>query len=672
MKPIDLARKLAAANSPEEARAAYQLAIHQGGDPAERLEAAIYILQSGGDYRISYTCLRELYNQGCFREEVLSLMAGAFYEPNVKELRKRYERNCRLLKKYPYLFRKDFPPFEELPIVFFPYDGSGYVPYYPDQQRFGDYINFENPVVSRNFFRDLEKPVLADDVYSQYELEYLMDNVRGSEDIGRENHVYLHYTRWEEFCAYLQCLNLKPLLEKRKPVFLIGDEVSQYPIDFKARFGIDYSQYPLRPLSVREIKRLIWHTQLSAHNGGDFFNEVFDCHPNLLVLPSVMLEDLERQIGEYEAEMDKAVSLPDALARFEGWNPEIVEELYRMKGRTAKDMMVAVYLHMEGATIGLDRASRIVPAVFFQPHFENIIYSLLTDPRGNTILDAQSLEKIHTSPLLQDFRYIKTFTPLRRFTTSYAATVRFMYYYSLLLQREQAEDAATNVVTDVISERVFNRSFMIDPEDRLYKDSVLVRFEDGKLNPKATFTALAAFLDLPYTESMTYCSEGGRKAGGTPFIPGNDIGFDTGAVYRTYDEFANDAERYFIEYFLRDAYEYYGYDFHYYDGAPVDEAKVEALISGFTTLDHYIRITWKQVIDKVAVKGIERPLTPDEAQEARDEFLETHVDSFKEKRLHHARTLMSGLRFVNKNGQPLRFMRKLEPDPALLEQPLYH
>ena len=28
----------------------------------------------------------------------------------------------------------------------------------------------------------------------------------------------------------------------------------------------------------------------------------------------------------------------------------------------------------------------------------------------------------------------------------------------------------------------------------------MVRFEDGKLNPKATFTALAAFLDIPYTE----------------------------------------------------------------------------------------------------------------------------------------------------------------------------
>ena len=217
----------------------------------------------------------------------------------------------------------------------------------------------------------------------------------------------------------------------------------------------------------------------------------------------------------------------------------------------------------------------------------------------------------------------------------------------------------------MISERIFNRSFMIDPEDRLYKDSVLVRFEDGKLNSKATFTALAAFLDLPYTESMTYCSENGR------LDPHPDTkGFDPAPVYKTYDEYANSAECYFIEYFLRDAYEYYGYDFHYYDGAPVDEAKVEKLISGFTTIDHYIRVTWKRVFDRVDVSGVEKDLTPEEVQEARRQFLETYVDSFKEKRLRHAQTLMSGLHFVNRNGQPLRFMRKLEPDPALLEAPL--
>lgn len=676
MRPIELARKLAAIGSEEEARAAYSLTLHQGGEPAERLEAAVYILQTGGDYRVPYTCFRELYNQGHFREEVLSLMTGAFYEPNVKELRDRYRRNCRLLKKYPYIFRKDFPSFGELSIRFFPYDDDGYVPFYPEEERFGDYINFKNPVVSRDFFKDLEKPVLADGVTSQYELEYLNDNVRRSEDIGRENHVYLHYADWGSFCAYLQCLDFQALLESRKLVFLIGDELALYPIDFKERFGIDYGKYPLKPLGVREVNRMIWHAQLSSHNGGDFFNEVFDNHPNLLALPSIMMNDMEQQMKQLAENLDSAESLEEAKEIFYGWTPETVEELYRMKDRTPKDVMVAAYLNTKEAVAGLDRGSRIAPAVFFQPHFDNIVYRLASDAKGNTMVDADALETLRETPFIYGFKYIKTFTPMRRFTTSYGASIRFMLYFSQLRQQELAEgkDVPTNVVSDVISERVFNRSFMADPEDRLYQDSIVVRFEDGKLNPKATFTALAAFLDLPYTESMTYCSEGGKREDGTPFIQGNDVGFETGAVYRTYDEYCNDAERYFIEYFLRDAYAYYGYDFHYYDGAPVDEEKVKELISGFTMLDHYMRLTWWYVFKLLEVTSLDdgTPLTPEEAEAAKKEVLEEYMKTFQEKRLTHAQTLMSGLRFVNRNGQPLRFMKKLEPDPALLVQPLYH
>ena len=41
-------------------------------------------------------------------------------------------------------------------------------------------------------------------------------------------------------------------------------------------------------------------------------------------------------------------------------------------------------------------------------------------------------------------------------------------------------------------------------------------------------------------------------------------------------------------------------------------------------------------------------------------------------RLKLAKRLMGGLYFINKNGQPLRMMPKLELDPALLDQPLYH
>ena len=114
------------------------------------------------------------------------------------------------------------------------------------------------------------------------------------------------------------------------------------------------------------------------------------------------------------------------------------------------------------------------------------------DDKNRAVLHAGNYEQVKHSPVFQGFKYIKTFTPMRRFTTSHGATVAFMYASSLASQ-ENAEEKKS-VVSDAVSERVFNRSFMVDPQDRLYHDSVLVRFEDGKLNPKAVFTALAAIL----------------------------------------------------------------------------------------------------------------------------------------------------------------------------------
>ena len=669
MNTIDIARKFAAVGSAEDAIKAYTLALGQGAEPAERLEAAVYILQNGGNYQISYTAFIDLYNQGHFREDILPLMLHAFYEPNVKALRKRYERNCKLLRRYPYLFRKDFIPFEDLPFCLFPYDGEdGCVPFYPAEERFGAYINLRDPVISRNFFKDLEKPVLADDVYSQYELEYLQDNVRRSEDIGRENHVYLHYGDWGTFCTYLQCLNFRPLLESEKLVFLIGDEAAQYPIDFKERFGIDYSQYPLRPVRIREINRLIWHVQFSTHNGGDLFNEVFDSHPNLLILPSVALSNIEECVEKINHGLDGVGSLEMAQEGLAVWNrPDLVEELYRMKGRTKKDAMVALFLTEKLSATGLDPASRIAPAVLFQPHFNNIFYSLRANERGDAILESPNYEEIRKSPFFQGFKYVKTFTPLRRPTTSHGATVRFMYQSSLeSLERENQNEPAA-VVSDAIMERILNRSFMIDPADRLYRDSVLVRFEDGKLNPRATFSALAAFLDLPYTESMTYCSMGGERD------PHPETkGFDPAPVYKTYDDYANDAERYYIEYFLRDAYERYGYSFHYYDGAPVDEEKALELIKGFTTVNRYIRESWWRVFQTAEVTRGGKPVDEEFARSVQERLFNGYMETFEENRIRNTKILLRGLRLVNPAGQPLRFMQKLEPDPALLDQPLYH
>ena len=649
MRSIDLARQLAEAGQKDDAQKGYFLALQNKEelDPKEELEAASYLFFSKWDYKLPFTIFISLYNRGFFQAELMDLMLQAFYLPNVQKQQKQYGRNCRALARYPYFFRDGFLDFEALPILFFPFDDDGYIPFFKAENRFGDYINFDDPVIDRYFFGDLENPILAQDVYSQYQLEYLNDSVRRSEWVGRENHIYLHYTDWTRFCGYLPCLDFTGLLKEKKLVFLVEDEISQYPIDFKARFGIDYSQYPVKPVGIREVNKLIWHTQLSAHNGGDFFNEIFYGHPNLLSYESIMLDDY-RDIIHQARDIYKKNPM----------GTEANRQLAQLTNPTPKDLLVAVFLNTAEMSSGLDRTSRIAPALFFQPHFSNMVYELdVAEGEKACALSSKQYEEIKKSPIFKGFKYIKTFTPIRRPTTSYAATVRFMVGGIDSTERKQ-------IVPDAMMQRVLNRSYLRKPGDRLYRDSVLVRFEDGKLNPKATFTRLAEFLDIPYAESLTYCSS--RLGLNPESLAGNVRGFDPATVYRTYDEYANDEERAFLEYFMRDIYEACGYDFQYYKGEPVDLAWAEDKISRFSTINKWIAHSMRERFQAERKKGERK------GGEEKDETdIRLQLDFYQHNRLRIASLLLNNPRFITHKGQPLQMIPVLQLDPALLEQPLY-
>lgn len=660
MRTIEVARKLAEAGRKEDAQKGYYLALQKMDtetlEPMEQLEAASFLFFSQWDHRLPFTIFVSLYNQGHFQDEIMNLMLQAFYLPNVQKQRRQYDRNCRALARYPYFFRDGFPDFDALPILFFPFDDQGFVPFLQAENRFGEYVDFNDPVIDRYFFEDLENPILAEDVFSQYQLEYLNDNVRKSEWVGRENHIYLHYINWNQFCGYLPCLDFVSLLKEKKFVFLVEEEIDQYPIDFKARFGIDYSQYPVKPIGIREVNRLIWHTQLSAHNGGDFFNEILYGHPNLLAYESVMFESVQDTIKSQRQELKKNLN---AKGR-------VVQELARLQHPTDKDFLVASFLNDDVVAGNVQEDSRIVPALLFQPHFFNVFCSInLNDTQDKAIISSNQYEEISQSPVFNQFKYIKTFTPMRRITTSYAAMVRFMY--------KSAEECNwESVVPDAFTERLLNRTFMVDKWDRLFRDSALVRFEDGKLNPKATFTAMAEFLDIPYTESMTYCS--GKTGLNPESYKGNALGFDPAPVYRTYDEYVDEAACCLLEYFMRDVYEAYGYDFHYYHGEPVDMDWVKEKLESFHRLDHLIVQTGQNYLEGSTSENsvILFGDTAYKKQEGNQMIVESRLNDYKKNRVRVTENLLKNLQFVNKQSQPLQFMKKLELDPALLEQPLYH
>ena len=74
----------------------------------------------------------------------------------------------------------------------------------------------------------------------------------------------------------------------------------------------------------------------------------------------------------------------------------------------------------------------------------------------------------------------------------------------------------------------------------------------------------------------------------------------------------------------------------------------------------------------VREKLLDQKCTEEEAERVGEEQAREFLQRYHDNRRYAVKILMQGLRFVNKNGQPLHFMKKLELDPALLEQPLYH
>ena len=163
----------------------------------------------------------------------------------------------------------------------------------------------------------------------------------------------------------------------------------------------------------------------------------------------------------------------------------------------------------------------------------------------------------------------------------------------------------------------------------LYPDMRVVRFEDLKLNPKATLSSLTEFLDIPLTPSMyrtSFCgvSNKGWSTSGDLFE-----GFDPKPVFSEHNEYLSFFDKYRIEMALEKEYEAYGYKPMYYDGQRFsDDEKlemmklpflcesiktalpIESLIAGRRSGMNFInfRLAIKQIPFKIA--GIDGDIAP--------------------------------------------------------------
>ena len=339
---------------------------------------------------------------------------------------------------------------------------------------------------------------------------------------------------------------------------------------------------------------------------------------------------------------------------------------------TEKDVLISIFLSANDNFDSYDKKSRIVPALYVQPHFDKIVPEANYDEeKGILELQEGGEKEITKSNMLNNFKYIKSFAPLRRFTTSYGCAMKF--------ELSQTED---HVLKNDMPKIFLVRNYMISKDNRFYKDCRLVRFEDGKLNPEATFTALANFLDIPYTDSMKYCSLYGEK--NMKSFATNVIGFDTTSVYKKYEDILDISEKYLIEYAHQNAYKYYGYDFEYYDNKQLDDEQIEMIVDNCNKyITHYLE-TAKYHLNKYEMKIID--ISEDfsveyykqisykdekEKSEMIDDFSQKYLKLQMDRIKHILKMIKPNDKIVNKNGTELKFMPMIEPIKELMVNPKY-
>ena len=82
--------------------------------------------------------------------------------------------------------------------------------------------------------------------------------------------------------------------------------------------------------------------------------------------------------------------------------------------------------------------------------------------------------------------------------------------------------------------------------------------------------------------------------------------------------------------------------------------------------------TWIKVFREAEVSQDGERVAAEVEEKVQENLLKDYIKKYDKNRLQNVRILLEGLEFVNRNGQPLHMMPRLELDPALLENPIYH
>lgn len=498
-----------------------------------------------------------------------------------------YERNREKLERYVWWRRGKLAEYNEIKVR---------AELYPE-----GYINNESKPVkiertninTRPFFRDLTKPLLIKNEFNGYNIEYVVDNVRRSEDYGGDNHVYFYYESFDEFLLLLQVEDITPYLKDNKVIFLFEEEIEDYPIDFKKEYGIDYSKNPPKPIRLEEINRIFLHLGGPGPVGFQIWSGIFDFHKNLLTIKSFGLYGItylyekllkNKTVDEvYEALMDnenKSIYC-ELSALFDPWNhshrvnapapsvDKFFEELGKIFPKDYKPAKEEWYKGMFLAyslSFGRKLNQRIAPAIIYHSHRVNNINSDMKD----------------NFDLFDKFKYLRIITSIRRPTACIASQaelctgtwffqdVNYFYYVWEILDHYLRPKS--NGEGDY-------GPYHLEPGNKYFPYTRIIRFEDLKLEPKATLEAVLDFYDFEWDDSLLKTTSNGISENSVSNTGKKIKDFDPAPVFRSKERFFSPFDLYRLEIIFTDIYKPFDYKPEYFDGKKYSKNEIIELFN---------------------------------------------------------------------------------------------
>lgn len=444
---------------------------------------------------------------------------------------------------------------------------------------------------TRPFFLNLSKPLLLESEFNTYNLEYVVDNVRRSEDISMDNHIYLYFESLRDFAVLCMDYDLTYILGKEKVFFLIGEKSKKdnYPYDFKGKCGIDYESMPGRDVTIDELNRIIIDCPTDGFSGNVFMREILDAHPNLLTVKEWGMNAFpffyerymkNRTISEIKKTVEDSTDLGIRVEFGQMFIPEIDpksesfdtipvpswEEFWKvltdiLEGHVPQRMELfkAFYLAYNKVLWGINNRERIIPAI-----------RITTHSNGHTTVLYQQKK-----PYIESFKYIKqiqiTRNPCMRLASQMSTALRNPANKNLQNHLNIWNSIGSYSYT-IPEKRYMSAKWVKKAE--LCDDIRIIRFEDLKLHPEDSLKSLCSFLDVPFSSTMWHTSSNGHNSSTESSDHSFVEDYNPRPAMDYKPEFFSDNDVYRMEMIFRKEISDFGYEFKCYDGKKYSDDEI--------------------------------------------------------------------------------------------------